>query len=206
MLFPFLRLTQNQRNDNLQYTTEKVILQENYHKKTKKIQGEKMILQTLSGPVTVSAAPLADDVTQINSLANPPLVPLTEKDVYVRRCRLAGDAMDGQYGCFRTHDLEKLLRLTQGAPALIGHNKFSLAVARFFGGAIETYKGNQYIVPKFYWPKQHSEAEDFRVLLDAGIINEASIAFTFEQPTCSICAKDIRECEHQPEGLERDRA
>jgi hypothetical protein len=56
-------------------------------------------------------------------------------------------------------------------------------------------------VPKFYWPKQHSAAEDFRVLLDAGIIAEASIAFTFEKPTCSICSRDIRECEHQPGAM-----
>jgi hypothetical protein len=157
-----------------------------------------MIFQTLSGPIKVSSESVADDVTQINSLANPPLIPLAESDVYVRRCRLAGDAIDGQYGCFRTHDLPRLLKLTQGAPALIGHNKFSLAVARFFGGAVETFNGNRYIVPKFYWPKQHSEAEDFRILLDAGIINEASIAFTFEKPTCSICSRDIRDCEHQP--------
>lgn len=158
-----------------------------------------MILQTLSGPVTAARESTGEnDVAQIAQLPNPPLAPLTECDIHVRRCRLAGDAVDTQFGCFRSHDLQKLLELTHGAPALIGHNRQTVAVARFFGGSVEEFGGHRYIVPKFYWPRAHSAAEDFRVLLDAGIISEASIAFTFEKPSCSICGKDIRECEHEP--------
>jgi hypothetical protein len=157
-----------------------------------------MILQTLSGPVTSAReAAGTDDVSQIHALSNPPLTELSADDIYVRRCRLAGDAVDSQFGCFRTHDLPKLLDLTHGAPALIGHNRQTVAVARFFGGNVEEFGGHRYIIPKFYWPKAHSAAEDFRVLLDAGLISEASIAFTFEKPSCSICGKDIRECEHE---------
>ncbi|MDD5088683.1 MAG: hypothetical protein PHI18_07795 [bacterium] len=158
-----------------------------------------MILQTLSGPVAAAREATGDsDVAQITQLPNPPLAEITADDIHVRRCRLAGDAMDTQFGCFRSHDLQKLLELTHGAPALIGHNRQSVAVARFFGGSVEEFGGHRYIVPKFYWPRAHSAAEDFRVLLDAGIISEASIAFTFEKPSCSICGKDIRECEHEP--------
>ncbi len=161
-----------------------------------------MILQLLSGPVAAATAPHAtNDIEVINALPNPPLVLLKEDEIHVRRCRLAGDIVDSQYGCFRSHDLPKLLTLTHGAPALIGHNRMTTAVARFFGGRIETHDGYHYIVPKFYWPKAHSSAEDFRVLLDCGIISEASIAFTFEKPSCSICGQDIRECEHQPGAL-----
>lgn len=158
-----------------------------------------MIIQLLSGPVSgQTTSTESDDLAQINSLANPPLTTLQEHEIHVRRCRLAGDAMDAHFGCFRSHELERLLKLTHGAPALVGHNRSSLAVARFFGGSVEEFAGHHYIVPKFYWPKAHSGAEDFRVLLDTGIINEASIAFTFEQPSCSVCGKDIRECEHEP--------
>lgn len=158
-----------------------------------------MILQTLSGPVTSAREDAQEnDVAHIAALPNPPLTPLTESDIHVRRCRLAGDAVDSQFGCFRSHDLQKLLELTHGAPALIGHNRQSVAVARFFGGSVEEFGGHRYIVPKFYWPRAHSAAEDFRVLLDAGIISEASIAFSFEKPSCSICGKDIRDCEHEP--------
>ncbi|MBU0508738.1 hypothetical protein KKH27_07880 [bacterium] len=157
-----------------------------------------MILQLLYGPVTAAReAAGTDDVAQIHALSNPPLTELVADDIHVRRCRLAGDAVDSQFGCFRSHDLPKLLDLTHGAPALIGHNRQSVAVARFFGGSVEEFGGHRYIVPKFYWPKAHSAAEDFRVLLDAGIVSEASIAFTFEKPSCSICGKDVRECEHE---------
>lgn len=158
-----------------------------------------MILQTLTGPVTGPDEKNSEqNLELIRKLPNPPLVELTAEDIHVRRCRLAGDAVDGQFGCFRTHDLPKLLELTAGAPALIGHNRQSVAVARFFGGGIEEFMGHNYIVPSFYWPREHSEAEDFRVLIDSGIISEASLAFTFEKPSCSICGRDIRECEHQP--------
>ena len=158
-----------------------------------------MILQLLSGPIA-PATPASENshLAEIQTIPNPPLVDLTENDVHIRRCRLAGDVVDSQFGCFRSHDLEKLLKLTHGAPALIGHNRLTLAVARFFGGSLEAHNGHKYIVPKFYWPKAHSGAEDFRVLLDCGIISEASIAFVFDKPSCSICGKDIRECEHQP--------
>lgn len=158
-----------------------------------------MILQTRSHPLGLLATPSAQDaLTVINSLPNPPLVPLAPEEIHVRRCRLAGDAIDGHLGCFRTSDLESILKLTHGAPALIGHNRYSIAVARFFGGTIETHQNNRYIVPNFFWPKAHSGAEDFRVLLDSGIITEASIAFTFQKPTCSVCGHDIRDCDHEP--------
>jgi hypothetical protein len=161
-----------------------------------------MILQLLSSPLGAVTEPSSvTDLAQISALPNPPLVALKPEDIHVRRCRLAGDAVDAHFGCFRTHDLERLLALTNGAPALVGHNRSTVAVARFFGGAVESHDGHKFIVPRFYWPQAHSGAEDFRVLLDAGIITEASIAFTFDKPSCSICGKDIRECEHEPGTL-----
>ncbi|NUO19808.1 hypothetical protein HUU59_10200 [bacterium] len=158
-----------------------------------------MILQTRSLPISLLASPEpSGELDLINRLPNPPLRPLSADEIHVRRCRLAGDAVDSHFGCFRTGDLEHILQLTHGAPALIGHNRLSIAVARFFGGNIEPHLNNKYVVPNFYWPKAHSGAEDFRVLLDSGIITEASIAFTFQKPSCSICGHDIRECEHEP--------
>jgi hypothetical protein len=158
-----------------------------------------MIHQILSGPLVREAGLVTDDdVRQINSLSNPPPVPVSPRDVYVRRCRLAGDAVDAYYGRFRTEDLPRLLALTQGAPLLVGHNKQSLGVARFFGGAVEERDGVHYIVPRFYWLRGHSSADDLRVAIDGGIYHEASISFVFARPTCSVCGEDIRTCEHLP--------
>ncbi len=158
-----------------------------------------MIHQTLSGPLLKDAGAASDDdVRIINSLKNPPPVPVSERDVFIRRCRLAGDAVDAYHGRFRTEDLPKLLALVQGAPLLIGHNKRSLGVARFFGGTVEEHDENHYIVPKFYWLRGHSSADDLRVAIDGGLYHEASISFAYEKPTCSVCGKDIRTCEHLP--------
>lgn len=158
-----------------------------------------MIHQILSGPLLREAGLVTDDdVRQINTLRNPPPVPVSQRDVYVRRCRLAGDAVDAYFGRFRTDDLPRLLALTQGAPLLVGHNKQSLGVARFFGGAVEEHDGVRFIVPKFYWLRGHSSADDLRVAIDGGIYHEASISFVFARPTCSVCGEDIRSCEHLP--------
>ena len=141
-----------------------------------------------------------DDLAAINSLTNPPLAPVTARDVYVRRCRLAGDAVDAGFGRFRIEDLPRLLEMVQGAPALIGHRKDTLGVARFFGGTQwrDPGSGISYIVPRFYWMRAHSAAEDLRINIDGGIYCEASIGFTFRRPACSICGEDIRRCEHVP--------
>ncbi|MCX6641288.1 MAG: hypothetical protein NTW14_12565 [bacterium] len=162
-----------------------------------------MIHQTLSGPLVKAAGvPSDQDVRLINSLGNPPPVPVSERDVYVRRCRLAGDAVDAYHGCFHTDDLPKLLSMIQGAPLLVGHDKRSLGVARFFGGEIEQHGEHNYVMPHFYWLRGHSSAEDLRVAIDGGLYCEASISFCYEMPTCSVCGKDIRTCEHLPGSLE----
>ena len=158
-----------------------------------------MIHQTLSGPLLKEAGiPTDGDVRLINSLHNPPPAPVSERDIYVRRCRLAGDVVDAYFGRFRKQDLPKLLALVQGAPLLVGHDKRSLGVARFFGGFIEEHNGHSYITPRFYWLRGHSSAEDLRVAIDGGLYSEASISFAYKIPTCSVCGQDIRTCEHLP--------
>jgi len=158
-----------------------------------------MITQELSGGVIAANGKVSSrDMELIHNLPNPPLVPLKEDDIHVRRCRLAGDVIDSHGGCFRTEDLPKLLKMTWGAPTLIGHNRQTVGIGRFFGGQIQEFEGHHYVVPKFYWLKAHSAAEDLRVNIDGGIYNEASIAFMFRKPTCSICGEDIRRCDHWP--------
>jgi hypothetical protein len=159
------------------------------------------IYRELSGALLTAGSKVHDDdVIAINRLINPPPVPIAVSDIYVRRCRLAGDAVDAGWGRFRTSDLPMLLEMIQGAPALVGHRKESLGVARFFGGMVSKDKvtGISYIVPKFYWMKAHSGAEDLRVNIDGGIWNEASIGFIFKKPGCSVCGEDIRRCDHVP--------
>jgi len=159
------------------------------------------IFRELAGAMLVEGSKAVDDdIIAINRLKNPPPVPVVRSDIYVRRCKLAGDAVDAGWGKFRTSDLPRLLEMVQGAPALIGHRKETLGVARFFGGSLwkEPATGITYIVPRFYWMRLHSQAEDLRVNIDGGIWSEASIGFIFKKPTCSVCNDDIRRCDHQP--------
>lgn len=158
-----------------------------------------MIHQILSGPLVREAGlPTNEDLRTINSLKNPPPVPVSERDIYIRRCRLAGDGIDAYFGRFRSGDLPKLLALLQGAPLLVGHDKRTLGIARFFGGSIEEHDGNRFVTPHFYWLRGHSSAEDLRVAIDGGLYSEASISFCYRKPTCSVCGEDIRSCEHLP--------
>lgn len=159
------------------------------------------IYRELAGALLFEGAKVHDDdIIAINRLNNPPPLPVSKADIFVRRCRLAGDAVDAGWGKFRTESLPQLLELVQGAPALIGHRKETLGVARFFGGSVwrDPTTGISYITPKFYWMRGHSAAEDLRLNLDGGIWSEASLGFIFKKPTCSICAEDIRRCDHVP--------
>lgn len=158
-----------------------------------------MLSQALTGslirdPVQVTH----DELRSISSLDNPPLIKLDPSDIHVRRCRLASDRMDSKFGRFRTDDLPNLLEMVHGAPVLVGHDRQTVGVARFFGGEVEEREGASWVIPSFYWPKAHSKAEDLRVMIDSGIYSEASISFMYQRPSCSICGKDLRECSHWP--------
>ena len=151
-----------------------------------------------------------EDVKSINTLNNPPPVPVTKENIYVRRCFLCGDAVNVFYGKFRTEDLPQLLRMIRGKSVLIGHRKDTIGVARFFNGTIEKKKIKNdvinkteevsFIVPKFYWIKGTNLAEDIRLNIDGGIYHQASLSWWYKRPTCCICGLDIRslDCSHIP--------
>lgn len=166
-------------------------------------------VDSLSGTLDVGGGNASeDDVAVINGLSNPPPVKVTIDDIHVRSCRLAGDGINCHFGRFHTEDLPGLLEKIQGVSCLIGHRKETVGIARFFGGSIEkrvaadpetaSMKEMNFIVPKIYWMKSHSQAEDLRINIDGGIYHQASISWYFEKPVCGICGKDIRSCDHMP--------
>jgi hypothetical protein len=164
---------------------------------------------SLSGSIYRGDTPATtEDITIINGLQNPPLVPVTANDIYVRKCRLVGDSINCHFGRFHTEDLPDLLRKVQGVSCLIGHRKDMAGIARFFDGKVETHFARtiptgrleemRFIVPKLYWMKSHSRAEDIRVNIDGGIYHQVSISWYYERPVCGLCSKDIRQCNHIP--------
>lgn len=163
----------------------------------------------ISGVIDPAASFIStSDIELINSLENGPLHPVGIDDIYVRKCRLTGDGINCHFGRFRSGDLEKLLQKVQGVSCLIGHRKETVGVARFFGGKIEKHSARDtesgemvemsFIVPKIYWMKSHSQAEDLKTNIDGGIYHQASISWYYNRPVCCLCENDIRKCDHVP--------
>lgn len=164
----------------------------------------------LTGVITVSAGEdskesIKKDLEKINNLGNPKK--LTADDVFIRECWLTGDAVNCYFGRFRIEDLHKMVSMINGVALIVGHDKSSLPIGKFFGAEIksksmETVENKMedvnFLVPKFYWMKNASNSDDLRDNIDGGIWNQASISWIFEKPTCSVCDKDIRMCEHIP--------
>ncbi len=167
------------------------------------------LFDTLSGIINENPSLVSEeDVDKIHNLPNPPPVKVTAGEIYVRKCRLTGDGINRHFGRFHTEDLQMLLDKVQGVSCLIGHRKDMAGIARFFSGGIEKYPARElesgemtemsFIVPKIYWMKSHSRAEDLKTNIDGGIYHQASISWYFEKPVCGLCGKDIRECDHVP--------
>lgn len=167
----------------------------------------------LIGQITVTAGKdnsnsSEQDLAKINNLGNPKQ--LTSDDVFIRECWLTGDAVNCYFGRFRIKDLQRMVSMIDGVALIVGHNKSSLPIGKFFGAEIkskptETFEGKtedvSFLVPKFYWMKNASNSDDLRDNIDGGIWNQASISWIFEKPTCSVCDKDIRMCNHIPGEL-----
>ncbi len=166
------------------------------------------------GKSNLSKEEVDTDIAFINKNFDLP-TELSADDVYIRECWLTGNAINCYFGRFRDKDLKILLELVNGAPLMDSHKKggylglgqIELPLGKFFGGSVRsrmtklfdgTEKKVKYIVPKFYWMRNVSVANDLKTNIDGGIWNQASISWTAEKVTCSVCGKDIRLCNHVP--------
>lgn len=170
----------------------------------------------LTGQITVSSVhdsekTIDQDIAKINGLGIPKK--LTSNDVHIRECWLTGDAVNCYFGRFRTEDLTLMGSMVDGAPLLDSHDRMSLPMGRFFGATIQTKPTKlldgktedvNYLVVKFYWMKDVVNSDDLLNNIDGGIWNEASISWIFNKPTCSVCDKDIRMCNHIPGEESKD--
>jgi hypothetical protein len=82
---------------------------------------------------------------------------------------------------------------------MIGHDHSSLPVARNFAARCVDEGEQSWVEVWFYWLKGDGPHHDqLAADIDAGVVKEGSIGFEFALPQCSICAEDIRTCEHIP--------
>lgn len=136
-------------------------------------------------------------VELINRNVNPP-DPVEAEDVYVRAMYVVSDHVNSFGGRFPPEDHEHLARLLIDSPVLVGHRKDRLPVGRTFHSTMVRRDGGSWIKGYFYWLRSAQGAADMLANIDGGIYKECSIGFTFAKPECSICGRDIRQCDHEP--------
>jgi len=160
----------------------------------------------------------ADDLALINRYA---LEPLTAADVYVRSMYLASNQICEQdWRAFTRASLDQIAALVRGQSVMVGHNRETLPVARFFSASVVergelgqrgvvgisgenivqlTEGPTAWVRAWFYWLRATQDAEDLKRKIDGGIYREGSISWISEVERCSICgheAWDWENCQH----------
>lgn len=138
-----------------------------------------------------------DLISLINAGIKPP-VPVTADDIFIRAMYLISDKVNSYGGCFPKEEHPHLAELLIDSPVLIGHNKEKLPVARNFKSELVFRDNVPWVKVWFYWLKNSEGGNSLKENIDHGIYKEGSLGFSFEFPECSVCAQDIRKCEHIP--------
>jgi hypothetical protein len=137
-------------------------------------------------------------IALVNDRIHPP-TPLTLDDVHIRAMRLVSDEVNDHGGRFPREEHARLCELLVDSPVMIGHDHASLPIARNFAARCVDEGERSWVEVWFYWLKGDGPHHDqLAADIDAGVVKEGSIGFEFALPQCSICAEDIRICEHIP--------
>jgi len=133
----------------------------------------------------------------INRNVSPPTA-VEPDDVYVRAMYVVSDGVNSYGGCFPVDEHDGLVSLLMDSPVMIGHRKDKLPIARTFHASRVLRDGEHWVKSYFYWLKSAEGTASLKENIDGGIYKECSLAFTYCLPECSICGRDIRQCEHEP--------
>jgi hypothetical protein len=133
----------------------------------------------------------------INSRIKPPK-PVTSEGIFVRTMFLISDEVNSYGGRFPLDELFNISNLVIDSPVMVGHTKEKLPIARNFKAEVVGKQGQNWLKVWFYWLKSASDALSLKENIDHGIYKECSLGFVFEFPECSICAGDMRRCQHIP--------
>lgn len=129
---------------------------------------------------------------------------MAEKDLNVKSMWLCNDIIDSYYSRFNAKTLRVLAEKVVGQSVLIGHNKNSLPIGRFFKAeVVKREDGHEWLRTWFYWPKNLTfvdgfTSEDLLIGIESGLYMEVSISWSYQKALCSVCNGDIRSCDHIP--------
>lgn len=152
-------------------------------------------LQPAGTPVTPAA------LDAINQHA---LVPLAAEDVIVRGALVANDQVDSYYTQFTADALRQVATMLPGKPVMRNHdgsvdNSLGLPVGKWYAATVEQRDGVTWARGLFYMVRD-PETDSLARRMDAGIINEVSLAWYIGEMQCSICNRDPMDpmCAHAP--------
>ncbi len=126
------------------------------------------------------------------------LRPLSREQFEVFSLDLCHNQVDRHFSRFPEAELEKINALVPGRPLMERHDlRGSLPRGTFFRSSIHRERERVSVRPDVYVLRT-GENEDFILNIEGGVYRETSIGFAFRTPECSVCAKDLRTCDHVP--------
>jgi hypothetical protein len=133
------------------------------------------------------------------------LRPLKQDEFAVFTLDLCHNQIDRHFSRFPDEELEKISAMAPGRPLMERHDlRGSLPRGTFFRSALHSAGDRVSVRPDVYVLRTQDNG-DFILNIEGGVYRETSIGFSFESPECSICAKDLRTCDHVPGKTYGDR-
>jgi len=131
------------------------------------------------------------------------LKPVTKDDIAVFRMDLCNDQVDRHFSRFPQKELRAINDMIVGKPLMELHDTHGRQpLGKFFQSRMNKDGGNVSVQPDCFILRTPANEEMIRNI-EAGICCGTSIGFSFENPECSICEGDLRECSHYP-GIDYD--
>jgi hypothetical protein len=126
---------------------------------------------------------------------------LMEGDLIVRPVRLTGNQLSCLFTRFPEEELQSFAQQinNDAGPLMSAHITDNTPIGTFFQAAVTSEDGVLWLDTHAYWLADEQGNKLARDI-DAGIINEASIGWSWGRATCSVCGEDWYswECPHWP--------
>jgi len=126
------------------------------------------------------------------------LRPLKTDEFAVFRLDLCNNGIDKHHSRFPVEELERINEMVVGRPLMERHDLHgTLPRGRFFRSILHREGESVSVRPDVYVLRT-AENDSFIRNIEGGVYRETSIGFSFRTPECSVCAKDLRTCDHIP--------
>jgi hypothetical protein len=126
------------------------------------------------------------------------LRPLGREEFAAFTMDLCHNGVDRHFSRFPEEELARINALVPGRPLMERHDlRGSLPRGTFFRSVLHQDGERVAVRPDVYVLRTRENA-DFILNIEGGVYRETSIGFSFQTPECSICALDLRTCDHVP--------